>query len=354
MSGIVWNHGSGGSGGGTELAARQLERRIPPDLLDRFQIYPSQYAPEQADPGKIQVLWCQYSHEATEVAFLARGGWQYFAKIIFVSGWQARQIVARAGIPWSRCLVIPNAVELVPASDGKFGPLPDGTPVRLVYTSTPNRGLALLASVFNEICKRRDDVELDVFSSFGLYGEAWAKLDRRYEHVFEVLLSNPRVRCHGPAAHDQVLAAMSRAHVFAYPSTFLETSCMSLMEAMTGGLACVHPDYGALSETAAGQTLMYSYVADEARHARRFLDALMAAISRLQDGDPALASSLAAQKAFAGEQYNWDRRARLWENVLSWLALREQRPTDLRSAPSGVLCEAWSAPCRSAGETRAQ
>jgi UDP-glucose:(glucosyl)LPS alpha-1,2-glucosyltransferase len=320
MSGIVWNHGSGGSGGGTELAARQLDRRMPADLLDRFQIYPSQYIAELADPSKIQLLWCKFSHEAGEVGLLARGGWRRFTKIIFASKWQAGQIIARAGIPWPRCMVIPNAVELVPAGDGKFGPVPDGTPVRLVYTSTPNRGLAILATVFNEICKRRDDVELDVFSSFGLYGEAWAPLDGHYEQVFDMLRSNPRVRYHGPAPHDQVLAAMSRAHVFAYPSTFLETSCMSLMEAMTGGLACVHPDYGALSETAAGQTLMYDHVEDQAEHARRFYGELMKVISKLRNGDPALMSSLAAQKAFADDHYGWDRRAQQWESVLRCLA----------------------------------
>jgi UDP-glucose:(glucosyl)LPS alpha-1,2-glucosyltransferase len=326
MSGIVWNHGSAGSGGGTELAARQLERRMPADLLDRFQIYPSQYIAELADPGKIQVLWCKYSHEADEVEFLAEGGWQRFAKIIFASKWQAHQIIPRAAIPWSRCLVIPNAVELVAADDGKFGPVPHGTPVRLVYTSTPDRGLAILAAVFNEICKHRDDVELDVFSSFGLYGEAWAPLDGQFGHVFEMLRNNPLARCHGPTPHDQVLAAMSRAHVFAYPATFLETSCMSLMEAMTGGLACVHPDYGALPETAAGRTLMYGYIADQAEHARRFYGELMKVISKLRNGDPALASSLAAQKAFADKHYDWDRRARQWEFVLRSLALPDQRP----------------------------
>jgi glycosyltransferase involved in cell wall biosynthesis len=124
-----------------------------------------------------------------------------------------------------------------------------------------------------------------------------------------VLRSNLRVRCHGPASNDRVLATVSRAHVFAYPATFLETSCMSLIEAMSGGLACIHPDYGALGETASGWTRMYEYAADPVQHAHRFHAELSAVIDALRSGDEALLWGLTAQKAFANERYGWDRGA---------------------------------------------
>ena len=320
MSGIVWNDGSVGSGGGTELAARQLERRMPADLIEKFQVHPGVYIPDLVEPGKIQVLWVHHSHVAKMLAYLGEGGWQRFARIIFVSNWQARNITSLYKIPRSRCQVIRNAVELVPAADGKFGPLPAGTPVRLAYTSVPDRGLGILAAVFSEICKHRDDVELDVFSTFRLYGAAWGDLDSRFGQVFSLLRSNPRVRCHGPTPNPEVLATLSQAHVFAYPATVRETSCMSLMEAMSGGLACVHPDYGGLSETAAGWTRMYPFPQDQQLHAERLYRELMAVITALRDGDAALLSRLAAQKAFADENYGWDRRAEQWESVLQDLA----------------------------------
>jgi UDP-glucose:(glucosyl)LPS alpha-1,2-glucosyltransferase len=316
VSGIVWNHGSGGSGGGTELAARQLERRMPAELLDRFQIFPSHYIAELADSSKIPVLWCHHSHEASMLDYLGEGGWRRFARIIFVSNWQARHIVSLFDIPWSRCVVIPNAIGPVPGDGGAPGPVPADTPLRLVYTSVPDRGLPILAAVFDEICKHRDDVELDVFSTFALYGEAWAGLDDYFDQTFEMLRGNPRVRCHGPVPNGEVLAALSKAHLFAYPALIREVSCMSLMEAMCAGLVCVHPDYGALAETAAGWTWMYEHLEDQPRHAERFYVELMVAIATLRSGDQRLAARLAAQKAFADEQYGWDRRAPRWESVL--------------------------------------
>jgi hypothetical protein len=54
---------------------------------------------------------------------------------------------------------------------------------------------------------------------------------------------------------------------------------------------------------------VYEYVADLAHHARRFYGELMAVIDAIRNGDETLASKLAAQKAFADENYGWDRRA---------------------------------------------
>jgi UDP-glucose:(glucosyl)LPS alpha-1,2-glucosyltransferase len=320
MSGIAWNRGSGGSDGGIEFLARQLERRMPADLMEQFQIHPGVCVPDLVNPGKIQVFWVHHGPTAVEHMCLAQGGWQRFARIIFVSNWQARNIISLYDIPWSRCQVIRNAVELVPAADAKFRLLPASTPVRLAYTSVPDRGLAILAAVFDEICRHRDDVELDVFSSFALYGDAWAPLDSRFEPVFDMLRTNPRVRCHGRTPNPEVLATLSRSHVFAYPATVPETSCLSLMEAMSGGLACVHPDYGGLSETAAGWTRMYEHVEDIQLHAGRFYRELMAVITALRAGDAGLLTRLASQKAFADQNYSWDSRARQWESVLRDLA----------------------------------
>jgi len=56
MSGLEWDEASRGSFGGTEVMARELERRLPGELLERFQIVTSQV--KTLAPGKIRIFWC--------------------------------------------------------------------------------------------------------------------------------------------------------------------------------------------------------------------------------------------------------------------------------------------------------
>jgi glycosyltransferase involved in cell wall biosynthesis len=73
---------------------------------------------------------------------------------------------------------------------------------------------------------------------------------------------------HGSVPNDQVLKALDKAHVFLYPNVWKETSCIALIEAIKSGLVCIHPNYGALAETAANATIMYDYDEDPTNHAR--------------------------------------------------------------------------------------
>jgi UDP-glucose:(glucosyl)LPS alpha-1,2-glucosyltransferase len=309
MAGIAWK-GSAGTFSGTQLMGRELERRLPADLLDRFQIHLTQFL--GADPGKIQIYWCHIHHRGPECAHLANGGWNKFHRIVFVSNWQAQSFIHHFGIPWSRCAVMDNAIEPLTVADSKFDPVPADHPIRLIYTSVPNRGLVILYHVFKRICEDRNDVELDVFSSFRLYG--WE--DGKYEKLFDALKRVPRVSYHGAVPNQELRRALTSSHIFAYPSIDPETSCICLMEAMSAGLACVHPNYGALYETAAKWTAMYQWQDDPTDHAVVLYRALMAVIDSLRAGDKGLLSRLAAQKAYADEYYNWNLRAIQWEEFL--------------------------------------
>jgi hypothetical protein len=85
---------------------------------------------------------------------------------------------------------------------------------------------------------------------------------------------------------------------------------------MSAGLACVHPNFGALYETAAGRTMMYQWQHDLNLHAAVFYNTLMTAIRAIRDRDKGLLSRLAAQKTYADSFYSWDVRAAQWEEFL--------------------------------------
>jgi UDP-glucose:(glucosyl)LPS alpha-1,2-glucosyltransferase len=310
MGGIAWNVGSRGSSGGTEQMGRRLERSLPAELLDRFQIHLTRKEP--VEPGKIQILWCHLNARHRDCAYLADGGWRDFHLIVFISNWQAQGFINRFGIPWSRCVVLHNAIEPLSVAEGHFDPIPADQPIRLIYTSVPERGLPILYHAFKKIAEERDDVELEVFSSFRLYG--WQ--DGGYQQLFDDLQRVPRVTYHGALPNEQVRKALANSHVHAFPSMKMEIDSLALIEAMSAGLACVHPNFGGLFETAAGMTLMYQWQEDPATHAGVFYDLLTQVISALRAGDARLRSALAAQKYYADTHYNWDLRAAQWEELL--------------------------------------
>jgi glycosyltransferase involved in cell wall biosynthesis len=68
-------------------------------------------------------------------------------------------------------------------------------------------------------------------------------------------------------ANEEVLITLKQSHIFLYPSIWVETSCIAMIEAIKCGCTVIHPSLGALPETAGGATIMYDYVEDPNAHA---------------------------------------------------------------------------------------
>lgn len=301
------------------MMMRRLESGVSPEILDRFQIVASRMS-EPLDPSRVRILWCHDNSDDPEVAHLANGGWRRFHRLVFVSNHQQQEFIGRFGIPWSRCVVIQNAIEPIarePAGewDGK---------VRVVYTSTPHRGLNVLVAAFTELASRRDDVHLDVFSSFATYG--WGERDSAFEDIFRACREHPSITYHGSAPNDEVRRVLASSHVLAYPSTYRETSCLCLMEAMSADLICVHSNLGALYETAAGLTLMYPFHEELDRHAGVFFQALSTGVDLARKRLETEGWPESSQKGYADVQYSWENRAEQWKAFLSSLL---ELPTEI-------------------------
>jgi glycosyltransferase involved in cell wall biosynthesis len=200
--------------------------------------------------------------EDPENKILLDGGWKKFDHFVFVTSWQRDQYILRFGIPYSKCHVIPNAVEK------RYEPrdTPKNTDtIRFIYHTTPHRGLELVYPIFDALSLDYENIHLDVYSSFAIYG--WANRDEPYVDLFTKIHEHPKMTYHGFESNETILKALDDAHIFLYPNIWKETSCIALIEAVKSGCLCIHPNYGALSETAANATIMYDYHEDAATHA---------------------------------------------------------------------------------------
>jgi UDP-glucose:(glucosyl)LPS alpha-1,2-glucosyltransferase len=300
---------------------RRVYERLPRELLKEVQIIPTRLS-KPLDPKRVRIAYIHDLPHDPSVAYLKEGGWNKFHHLVFVSNWQMQQFIGVYGVPWSKCKVIRNGI--VPIEDHRK----PTDKLRIIYTPTPHRGLAILAGVFEQLCKKYDYIELEVFSSFELYG--WGDRDREFEPLYEFLKNHPKINYYGTVANEEVRSAITQCHIFAYPSIWNETSCLCLMEAMSAGLLCVHPNLGALYETAANLTLMYQFQQDSSAHAKLFGHMLDAAIRDIDK--PELQSSLGVQKGYAKAFYNIDSTAQQFESLIRGL-LNEPRgiqgPTDI-------------------------
>lgn len=307
--------------GGTELMKYGLEQRLPTELLENFQIFASRVE-EALDETKIRILWLHDLPGDPASEHLKNGGWEKFHRLVFVSNWQMQAYIQAYNIPWSKCMVIQNAI--VPIEEHEK---PKDV-IRLAYWATPHRGLNILVPVFQKLCEKYDNIELDVYSSFNLYG--WPERDEQYKPLFDQCIDHPKINYYGTVSNDVLRENLKSTHIFAYPSTWPETSCICLMEAMSAGLLCLHPNFAALPETAANWTNMYQWNEDINQHASHFYAALDASIESL--GDFGVQSRLLSQKSYANVFYNWQLRELQWKQFLiSLLDEPRELPRDTSS-----------------------
>ncbi len=302
------------SKGGTELMRQGLEQRIDSQLLEQFQIIPSRVRELHED--KIRILWLHDLPGDPESNHLHNGGHEKFHLLVFVSNWQMQRYVEFYRIPWSKCLVIENAIE--PIDEQTIDKSTDK--IKLIYHTTPHRGLAILLPVFDQLCAKYDNLELDVYSSFKIYG--WENRDKDYEQLFDMCRNHPKINYHGTVSNDEVRSALAKAHIFAYPSIWQETACLSLMEAMSAKCVCVHPNFGALFETASGCTVMYQWHEDAHMHAHILQTHLEFTIQGFQQSTVGIEKATSVQRSFVTLRNSWERIVPIWTNLLNALLSR--------------------------------
>lgn len=296
--------------GGTELMATRMAEWMDADVLNGMQIIHSR--PRKLLDDKFKVLVLHDLPQDPEVQHLANGGWDRYDLLVFVSNHQMHEYNRVLGVPYSKSVVLRNAIF-------PFTQEPQLTvdgPIRLIYTSTPHRGLNILTSVVQWLNNQEGiEVELDVYSSFDLYG--WGDRDKPYAKLFETLESLPYVRNHGTVSNSEIRGALLKADVFAYPSIWQETSCLCLIEAMAAGLVCVHPNYGALPETSCGWTHMYQWSESPSEHARAFAIEMLYALNNIRQHRDMLEGHLQAQQDFANSLYSIVARTDEWNRVFA-------------------------------------
>lgn len=295
------------SNGGTEMMRKRLLDNVNKALLEDYAIHFSR--PRDIPKDVKNILYCHDLAEDPENQILLDNGWKQFDHFVFVTAWQRDQYIRLFQLPYSKCSVIPNAIEK------RYEPREevDTSTIRFVYHTTPHRGLELVVPVIDALSREYPNIHLDVYSSFAIYG--WPQRDDPYVDLFKTIHEHPNMTYHGSVPNDQVLAALDKSHIFLYPSIWKETSCIALIEAIRSGLICIHPNFGALPETAANATIMYDYTENATDHANMAY-AVTKSVLEHQKNDPSFFTRFTRSDRFGLVPNDINSFASMWSKLL--------------------------------------
>lgn len=122
---------------------------------------------------------------------------------------------------------------------------------RLMYASSPDRGLMLLLENWFRIRERVPDAEIHVFYGFQNYLkiiEFNGVDDWRTSHMAKLyeLLKQPGVVWHDRVGQRELWQEWAKSNIWFYPTDFPETSCITSMEAQACGAIPVTTNFWAL------------------------------------------------------------------------------------------------------------
>jgi glycosyltransferase involved in cell wall biosynthesis/SAM-dependent methyltransferase len=171
-------------------------------------------------------------------------------KIVCLSEWHKNNIQKR--FPWVedwQFTIIGNGVDPKLFYPKKLKATPSKQrKIKLIYSSTPFRGLDVLLDAFSLVRDEVCNAELHICSSMKVYGKSDAE-EVPYKHLYDKAKEMDGVIYHGSVTQKKLAKLMRESYLMAYPSTYPETYCIGTLEATSAKTPIVTTNLGALPET---------------------------------------------------------------------------------------------------------
>ena len=293
--------------GGSENQLRFLLKHLPDESFKDINLILNNTNPDLIEKNKINILWMQHFVNQKEAQNI--GSKDYVNKldyIVFNSNWNFEKFQYQFKIPEEKSLVIKNAIEKI---DYQEKPKEK---INLIYHTTPWRGLIHLLKVFKNL--DLENVELNVCSSTIIYGKEFDNiLGKKFEKIFDECKLAKNVNYLGFVENTKIIDLLKKMHIYAFPSVWPETSCISAIEAMAAGCQIVASNLGALYETCAPFGTLISFDSNFNNFEKKFEKILLDSIKKFWSDENQ--KKLKLQRETINLIYSWDARSVEWKNL---------------------------------------
>ena len=292
--------------GGSENQLRLLLKYLPDKSFKDVNLVLNNTDHDLLEKNRINVLWMQHFVNQEQAKNL--GTKDYVDKLdymVFNSNWNFEKFQYQFKIPESKSIVIRNAVENIDLQEKPKDK------INLIYHTTPWRGLAQLVNIFESL--NLEKVELNVCSSTIIYGKKFDDiLGKKYQNLFDRCKNVKNINYLGFVDNNKVIELLKKTHIYAYPSIWPETSCISAIESMAAGCEVVTTNLGALYETCSPFATLVGFDHKLDNLEKKYKKVLLNSIENYWTAENQ--KKLKLQTEIIKATYSWNVRSIEWKN----------------------------------------
>lgn len=295
-------------------------KRLPADATcDVFVSWRQPEAWQVTVTARTKICWCHdlnYGPGAGE--HLAR-----YDRVLGVSLWHQQYLETAYNL--TNVGFVPNGIDL-----SLFDPTVPKVPFQCVWSSSPDRDLDLLLSLWPRLTATEPEATLQV-----AYG--WQGIDARInagdqnaaafkDRLTRKMDSLSGVTWHGRLGQDALARMKCQSWLAPYPTSFLEVSAISMIENMAAGCVPVTSAAGALPETIGDA----GYVVPGAPHSPVTHDMVVRVCQAVLGEANARVSKVLAGRERA-KAFTWERSFARWQEIVADLLEPGSVQTDRRT-----------------------
>ena len=239
-------------------------------------------------PARLKVMWVHDISFGNNLEdwpdYLTEERKGKFDKFFFMSQSQKDYIVPKYHISENKCYLSRSGI-LIDRFSSETTIERDR--YRLIYTSSPDRGLERLLDFFGEIKERVPQATLDIYYGFqSTKGCAKSRSEEKLNkaEVWIAQLVDKIERADGVTLHDripqdQLALEFQKSTIWAYPTHFWETMCLSALEASAAGCAVVTTRLAALETTVGEYGILIDGDPDSQEYRQTFIKAVVSLLT---------------------------------------------------------------------------
>mgnify|MGYP001422259333 CR=1 FL=1 len=290
--------------GGSENQLRLLLKYLPDESFKDINLILNNTNNDLIEKDKINILWMQHFVNQEEVKNLESKDYvNKLDHIVFNSNWNFEKFQYQFKIPESKSIVIKNAIENIAPSKKPTDK------INLIYHTTPWRGLVHLLKIFKNL--NLQNVELNICSSTIIYGKKFDSiLGKQYENIFRECKNTKNVNYLGFVENNKIINLLKSMHIYAFPSVWPETSCISAIEAMAAGCEIVSSNLGALYETCAPFGTFVTFDRNFENFEKKYQKVLEKSIKNFWSEENQ--KKIKLQQEVINLTYSWSTRSKEW------------------------------------------
>ena len=275
---------------------------------DVWIIYRAPHMVDQLPKDAIAWLICQdvdYPRQLTEERA------KRFSRIIALCETHAAYLKARYPFVADRIFVSSNGIRsefIAELSPGTLISPETRNSRRLMYASSPDRGMEFLLDIFPRAKEIVPDLELHIYYGFDNIDKLKNEAVRKNAERLKEMTHQPGVTVHGRTPQPKLTSEWFKAGIWCHPSNFTETSCITCMDAQACGAIPITQPVWAVGENVQHGIFIEGDVRSDLIRSRYVTEVVSLAL------DPERQQDIRSDMMpYARERFGWERFVDQWE-----------------------------------------